>query len=151
VNLALIDQLGVPAYLESSNRANDHRYECLGFVQVGEFAAPGRRADRCLHVARSSLTRTFPQSCRGDRFSDLSSPEAVLESVALIEHHDLGYEQPPRQQRSLLDRGLSQRNLVPRHPTRVNEPDHASRTRQACRPPSAEHSTQNDEDPAASH
>jgi hypothetical protein len=31
----------VPAYLESSNRANDHRYERLGFVNVGEFAAPG--------------------------------------------------------------------------------------------------------------
>ena len=42
-NLAQIDELGMPAYLESSNRANDHRYEGLGFVQVGEFAAPGGR------------------------------------------------------------------------------------------------------------
>ncbi|HSD25186.1 MAG TPA: GNAT family N-acetyltransferase [Solirubrobacterales bacterium] len=40
-NLARIDELGLPAYLESSNRGNDHRYEQLGFVQVGEFAAPG--------------------------------------------------------------------------------------------------------------
>ena len=40
-NLARIDQLGMPAYLESSNRANDQRYERLGFVHVGEFAAPG--------------------------------------------------------------------------------------------------------------
>jgi GNAT superfamily N-acetyltransferase len=39
-NLAHIDDTGMPAYLESSNRANDHRYERLGFVQVGEFAAP---------------------------------------------------------------------------------------------------------------
>jgi GNAT superfamily N-acetyltransferase len=39
-NLAQIDELGCPTYLESSNRANDHRYERLGFVQVGEFAAP---------------------------------------------------------------------------------------------------------------
>jgi GNAT superfamily N-acetyltransferase len=39
-NLARIDELGMPAYLESSNRANDQRYERLGFVQVGEFAAP---------------------------------------------------------------------------------------------------------------
>jgi GNAT superfamily N-acetyltransferase len=39
-NLAEIDKQGMPAYLESSNRANDHRYERLGFVQVGEFAAP---------------------------------------------------------------------------------------------------------------
>jgi GNAT superfamily N-acetyltransferase len=38
--LALIDEQGVAAYLESSNRANDHRYERYGFVQVGEFAAP---------------------------------------------------------------------------------------------------------------
>jgi GNAT superfamily N-acetyltransferase len=40
-NLAQLDELGMPAYLESSNRANDHRYERHGFVQVGEFAAPG--------------------------------------------------------------------------------------------------------------
>jgi GNAT superfamily N-acetyltransferase len=40
-NLARIDEEGFPAYLESSNRANDHRYERLGFVTIGEFAAPG--------------------------------------------------------------------------------------------------------------
>lgn len=39
-NLAAIDEQGLPAYLESSNRGNDHRYERLGFVQVDEFAAP---------------------------------------------------------------------------------------------------------------
>jgi GNAT superfamily N-acetyltransferase len=39
-NLAAIDELSLPAYLESSNRGNDHRYERLGFVQVDEFAAP---------------------------------------------------------------------------------------------------------------
>ena len=39
-NLVAIDELGLPAYLESSNRSNDHRYERLGFQQVGEFAAP---------------------------------------------------------------------------------------------------------------
>jgi GNAT superfamily N-acetyltransferase len=40
-NLAEIDAEAMPAYLESSNRANDHRYERLGFVHTGEFAAPG--------------------------------------------------------------------------------------------------------------
>lgn len=40
-NLARLDEEGLPAYLESSNRGNDHRYERLGFVQVDEFAAPG--------------------------------------------------------------------------------------------------------------
>jgi GNAT superfamily N-acetyltransferase len=39
-NVAAVDELGLPAYLESSNRANDHGYERVGFVQVGEFAAP---------------------------------------------------------------------------------------------------------------
>lgn len=39
-NLAAVDKLGRPCYLESSNRANDHRYRRLGFEQVGEFAAP---------------------------------------------------------------------------------------------------------------
>jgi GNAT superfamily N-acetyltransferase len=40
-NLAQMDEQGIPAYLESSNRSNDHRYARLGFVQVGEFSAPG--------------------------------------------------------------------------------------------------------------
>jgi GNAT superfamily N-acetyltransferase len=40
-NLGQLDALGMPAYLESSNRANDPRYERLGFRLIGEFAAPG--------------------------------------------------------------------------------------------------------------
>jgi GNAT superfamily N-acetyltransferase len=40
-NLAQIDEQGYPVYLESSNRTNDVRYKRLGFVEVGEFAAPG--------------------------------------------------------------------------------------------------------------
>jgi GNAT superfamily N-acetyltransferase len=40
-NLARIDELGLPTYLESSNPVNDQRYERLGFVRVGEFSAPG--------------------------------------------------------------------------------------------------------------
>jgi GNAT superfamily N-acetyltransferase len=40
-NLARIDELRLPAYLESSNRANDRRYERLGFVEIGEFSVPG--------------------------------------------------------------------------------------------------------------
>jgi hypothetical protein len=34
----------MPADLESSNRANDHRYDRLGFMQVDAFAAPARGA-----------------------------------------------------------------------------------------------------------
>jgi len=33
------DALGVPAYLESTNPANDHRYERAGFRSVGGFTA----------------------------------------------------------------------------------------------------------------
>jgi GNAT superfamily N-acetyltransferase len=40
-NLSRIDEQGMPAYLESSNRANDHRYQRFGFVQIAEFALPG--------------------------------------------------------------------------------------------------------------
>ncbi|HEX6689298.1 MAG TPA: GNAT family N-acetyltransferase [Solirubrobacterales bacterium] len=36
-NLVRIDAEGAPAFLESSNPANDHRYERLGFVRCGEF------------------------------------------------------------------------------------------------------------------
>ena len=39
-NLARIDSEGMPAYLESSNSANDHRYERLGFERVGHFTRP---------------------------------------------------------------------------------------------------------------
>jgi predicted GNAT family acetyltransferase len=39
-NLARIDAEGAPAYLESTNPANLARYESVGFVRLGEFAAP---------------------------------------------------------------------------------------------------------------
>lgn len=38
-NLAWWDELGVPAWLESTNPANDHRYERAGFRRVGGFTA----------------------------------------------------------------------------------------------------------------
>ena len=44
-NLEHIDELGMPAYLESSNPRNDARYERLGFQRIGEFSTPdGARA-----------------------------------------------------------------------------------------------------------
>ncbi len=39
--LVLIDADGFPAYLESSNPANNHRYAGVGFEEVGEFSYPG--------------------------------------------------------------------------------------------------------------
>lgn len=39
-DLELIDAEHVPAYLESSNPANNVRYERVGFEPVGEFSAP---------------------------------------------------------------------------------------------------------------
>ena len=38
-NLARWDELGVPSYLESTNPANDHRYERAGFRRFGGFTA----------------------------------------------------------------------------------------------------------------
>jgi GNAT superfamily N-acetyltransferase len=46
--LAQCDSERVPMYLESSNSANDHRYERLGFVKVGEFATPGGATVACM-------------------------------------------------------------------------------------------------------
>jgi GNAT superfamily N-acetyltransferase len=40
-NLALIDSEHMPAYLESTNPANDARYKGVGFEQLGEFSFPG--------------------------------------------------------------------------------------------------------------
>jgi ribosomal protein S18 acetylase RimI-like enzyme len=40
-NLARIDAERMPAYLESSNPGNNHRYESLGFLSVVSFQAPG--------------------------------------------------------------------------------------------------------------
>ena len=39
-NLERFDREGVPTYLESSNSANDFRYERLGYRRVGEFTTP---------------------------------------------------------------------------------------------------------------
>lgn len=39
-NLERLDAEGAPAYLESSNPANNHRYERLGFAPCGEFELP---------------------------------------------------------------------------------------------------------------
>jgi GNAT superfamily N-acetyltransferase len=36
-DLADLDRQGVPAYLESTNPANDHRYKRLGFARIGAF------------------------------------------------------------------------------------------------------------------
>jgi GNAT superfamily N-acetyltransferase len=40
-DLGLIDAEGLPAYLESTNPANNVRYTSVGFRAVGEFAYPG--------------------------------------------------------------------------------------------------------------
>ena len=39
-NLELIDAEGAPAYLESSNSANEPRYESVGFARNGAFTTP---------------------------------------------------------------------------------------------------------------
>jgi len=39
-NLARVDAEKAPAYLESSNPANDARYQRLGFEKIGEFSTP---------------------------------------------------------------------------------------------------------------
>jgi GNAT superfamily N-acetyltransferase len=39
-NLELIDAEGAPAYLESSNSANEPRYESVGFARLGAFETP---------------------------------------------------------------------------------------------------------------
>lgn len=43
-SLGRIDAEGMPSYLESSNSANDPRYEALGFARVGEFERPDQGA-----------------------------------------------------------------------------------------------------------
>jgi GNAT superfamily N-acetyltransferase len=43
-NLRRIDAEGMPAYLESSNAANDHRYERQGFTRIGHFTRPDEQA-----------------------------------------------------------------------------------------------------------
>src|SRR5258708_41957 len=40
-NLALIDRERMPAYLESTNPANNDRYARVGFEPIGEFSYPG--------------------------------------------------------------------------------------------------------------
>lgn len=40
-NLALIDYEHMPAYLESTNPANNDRYARVGFEPIGKFSYPG--------------------------------------------------------------------------------------------------------------
>ena len=40
-SLRRVDAEGMPAYLESSNPANNRRYERYGFAEIGEFYPPG--------------------------------------------------------------------------------------------------------------
>ena len=40
-DLELIDAEHLPAYLESSNPGNNHRYATVGFERIGEFSYPG--------------------------------------------------------------------------------------------------------------
>ena len=40
-SLRRIDALGMPSYLESTNPANNRRYESVGFAEIGTFAMPG--------------------------------------------------------------------------------------------------------------
>ncbi|MFT3732043.1 MAG: hypothetical protein QM780_11590 [Hyphomicrobium sp.] len=40
-NLARIDAEHMPAYLESSNPGNNHRYQSVGFMPIASFQAPG--------------------------------------------------------------------------------------------------------------
>jgi predicted GNAT superfamily acetyltransferase len=42
-NLTLIDAEHMPAYLESTNPANDARYASVGFEAVGAFETPDGR------------------------------------------------------------------------------------------------------------
>jgi GNAT superfamily N-acetyltransferase len=39
-NLSRFDALGVATYLESSNQANNPKYESLGYVSIGKFTTP---------------------------------------------------------------------------------------------------------------
>ena len=39
-NLDEFDRQGIPTYLESSNPANNHRYERAGFTVIGQFESP---------------------------------------------------------------------------------------------------------------
>ena len=63
-NLRRIDDEGMPAYLESSNPANDGRYEKLGFTRTGAFSTPdgAHRCRRC-GVNRARTARA-PRSSR---------------------------------------------------------------------------------------
>jgi GNAT superfamily N-acetyltransferase len=63
-NLTGVDAEGMPAFLESSNPANNHRYERLGFRQIGEFTTPDR-------------TRTVATMWRDGRASPSGQPSAA--------------------------------------------------------------------------
>jgi GNAT superfamily N-acetyltransferase len=54
-SLAAVDAEGMPAYLESTNPANNRRYESVGFADIGTFEMPdgGPKVTRMWREARS--------------------------------------------------------------------------------------------------
>jgi len=49
-NLRMVDETGLPAYLESSNPVNDDRYRDVGFEPIGGFDLPDTEAGPGPHV-----------------------------------------------------------------------------------------------------
>ena len=103
-NLATIDDLAMPAYLESSNRANDHRYERLGFVRLPNSAR--RAAIRPSHACGG--IRGNPQ--RSDIPRNPRAPTAPPLAVRVPESATPGFAnatastqegQPPRELQSV--------------------------------------------------
>ncbi len=54
------DEQGMPAYLESSNSANDQRYERVGFARIGRFDVPSGAAVSCMWRDASRGSRSSP-------------------------------------------------------------------------------------------
>lgn len=64
-DLARLDVAGLPAYLESTNPANDHRYERAGFRAVGGFRAVLDDAP-VTTMWRDPRTHVGPEAASGD-------------------------------------------------------------------------------------
>jgi hypothetical protein len=78
-NLERIDGQHIAAYLESSNPANDARYERVGFVRISQFATPGSPSVATMwRDSRGGRTGGAPSATMGDRRSWRALPKSRL-------------------------------------------------------------------------
>jgi GNAT superfamily N-acetyltransferase len=99
-NLRRTDAEGMPVFLESSNPANNSRYERLGFRQVGEFTTPDETRKVATMWREAEAKPTIGEAMSQENIAAVEDAYRALASGGLDRFLALD-----RRSRSSLDRG----------------------------------------------